>query len=251
MLARAGNYRSIPDSFSLEQYEPPRLNQGYFGSCGGHGSAAALYIRYNVLGKPLGWIPSQQLIYAAARAETRAAVESGQLSELSDTGVQPIDMMRAISSVGICPMLVNFTADGRRSDVDGVNVDRELTIAEVEAAGRTIPSGMVALDTSAPDFTEQVCAYISQGIPVGAGIWVDQFFQQYTGGVLDHVNMQDPQGGWHFVCVVGYRTAPDGSRILKIVNSWGDSWGDGTGHVEISASRMNQATADAYAWAIT
>jgi C1A family cysteine protease len=40
--------------------------------------------------------------------------------------------------------------------------------------------------------------------------------------------MNDPNGGGHLICVLGYRTDSHGKRIFKFANSWGaSSWGEG------------------------
>ena len=238
----------IPDAYSLESHECQRLDQGQFGSCGGHGAAAGVFIRFSVLGKPLPWIPSPSFFYRGARSITRGAVSSGDLPTLTDSGVRPCDLAIAVATFGVEPMQETTTPDGRRSDVDDRTVDQELSIAEINTAGRIKVPGIVTLDLGDPGFTETLCSLISKGVPVGVGIWVDQAFQSYSGGVLDAVDMNDPHGGWHWVCAVAYRTDATGGRVIKLVNSWGDAWGDGTGHVELSAARMAGATSDAIAW---
>ena len=240
------------DAVSLESYECRRLNQGEFGACGGHGSSAALFIRYGTLGRAIDWIPSPLFLYQGSRAVTRATLEPGDLDVLQDSGVQPTDMRTAIETYGLLPMAHEFCPDGRRSDVDDVSVNQEIALASLEEAARTRPppGSLLKLDATEEDHVDRICAFLDQGIPVGEGLWVDRFFQASTGGVLVDIDRKDPTGGWHWVTAVAYRSLPKLGRIIKYVNSWGDAWGDGTGHIEIAESRLRAGTADSYAFTL-
>jgi len=50
--------------------------------------------------------------------------------------------------------------------------------------------------------------------------------------------MSDPNGGWHYLCALGYRTTESDKRIIQFRNSWGPRWGmsgDGEGSEEFIA----------------
>ncbi len=62
---------------------------------------------------------------------------------------------------------------------------------------------------------------LAEGLPVIGGFEVYENFYNYKGGIYKRVSGK-PTGG-HAMCIVGY---DDEFGALRIVNSWGEDWGD-------------------------
>lgn len=253
---------TYPVSASLEQYEAPIMDQGQTGSCTGHGSSQGIYCAHEAAGKPLGFVPSPDSIYKPTRCIERAAFypPGVPLPALTDEGAMPADVMTACSTIGVRPIAAP-TPDGRYSDVWGPddgpappNVNVEPQLGEFEAGAKQIVLGEYRIDEKATDFVAQTCAAISQGMPVGIGVFVDSTFEAWGEGwtpdrqPVSTVNLNDKTGGGHWLCITSYRIV-NGEVIFRGPNSWSKSWGD-QGHFEVTDAWLRKACSDAYVWKI-
>ncbi|MBI9104433.1 MAG: C1 family peptidase [Spirochaetales bacterium] len=75
---------------------------------------------------------------------------------------------------------------------------------------------------------QDVKTLLAQGLPVIAGFAVYDNLYNYRGGV--YRTTTGVFRGGHAMCIVGY---DDSARTIKIVNSWGENWGD-SGFLTIS-----------------
>jgi hypothetical protein len=232
---------SLP-AVSLRPYEPNGfpLDQNKTGSCGGHGTSAGIAISFEGAGIPLAFIPSPKSIYSI----TRQSALSKPGTALTDSGVMPADVMATSSTFGIRAMTAP-SPQGFHSDVDPSNVNQTEDLLELEQAGQKIVVGEYRIDETASDFLDQVRLSLAAKVAVGLGIFVDTSFQEWTNGdpPLDSVNLNDPNGGGHWICCVGYDTTQD---FFELLNSWGPSFGD-AGHIRVSSAWMQAAVSDCYA----
>lgn len=248
MLPR-GFAAMLPPSTSLRKYECPRMDQGPFGSCTGHGTAQGLAVSLGAAGIDLGFVCSPALIYAAARCLELASATD----VLTDSGAMPADVMTALQQVGVRAIAAP-TDDGRYSDVDDANVENKPTLLDLEAGVVHLLAGEYRIDESSADAPQQVAAALAglhgPSCAVGLAVFVDTAFEDWDAskGPLDAPPDQaDPNGGGHWVAIVGYSTAAGGGLVFDVVNSWGDSWGDGTGHVQVTQRWLMAAVQDLYA----
>ncbi len=54
-------------------------------------------------------------------------------------------------------------------------------------------------------------------------------------------DVNDPNGGGHWFCFVGYRTETNGATSFLLKNSWGEAWGS-AGYTWVSAAFIAQCT---------
>ena len=74
----------------------------------------------------------------------------------------------------------------------------------------------------------EIKAHLAAGDPVTLGIPVYQAFYDCKGGWVDSPSSGEACYGNHGVCAVGYSDSVGGGQGgIKIVNSWGSSWGSG------------------------
>ena len=68
---------------------------------------------------------------------------------------------------------------------------------------------------------------LASGFPFVFGIAVYESFMSANGGAIPMPQPNEKLLGGHALLGVGYDL---GTRLFKFRNSWGTSWGDGTGH---------------------
>jgi hypothetical protein len=140
------------------------------------------------------------------------------------------------------------SSQGFQSDLDPSNVLLAETLEDFEHDAAEIIGAARRIEPTASGFVETLCAAIEKTGSVGIGMFVDRGFEAFTQGgpPVGGVNLNDPQGGGHWICLTSFRTASDGSRILRGPNSWTKDWGS-AGHFEITGACAVQAISDAYA----
>lgn len=230
----------FPLAASLEQFEAPIMNQGQTGSCTGHGTAQGIVTAFAAKGDPMPFVPSPAGIYTVGRCVGRAPGHDGALAPLTDSGAMPADVMAGISLWGVRPM--GAQAPGRFSDQLDSRVNDEPTLGDLEDDAETLLVGEFRIDETAPDVVEQVCRAIAQGYPVGVGIFVDSAFENYAPGAvpIGAPNVNDPNGGGHWIVLTSYVTNAVGRRVFRGPNSWGPGWGD-SGHFVASEEWVRAA----------
>jgi PKD repeat protein len=96
----------------------------------------------------------------------------------------------------------------------------------------------VGNSSSVADTTDMKNAIYTHG-PISAAVYVDSYFQAYTGGIFSNTASYQPN---HAIVLVGWNDT-GGYWILK--NSWGTSWGE-NGYMRIEYAANNVGYAAAY-----
>lgn len=201
---------SLPSSADLSAYLPPIGDQGPVGSC----SAWSTIYYSKTLQENLerGWgaddtneIFSPLFIY-------------NQITGGRNVGTSIEDHMALAVERG-CPTLATFP------ETRNLNA-RPSTAALQEAARYKADSfdQISEYDYETGTFVidiNKVKTALASGYPVVAGINIYSNFYDYAGGIYSRAS--GSALGGHAMCIVGY---DDSRGVLKIVNSWGEGWGD-------------------------
>lgn len=95
-----------------------------------------------------------------------------------------------------------------------------------------------------PVRSDAIKQVLAQGLPVAVGVFVTPGFQELQGGtVYRGYDPGDSQGG-HAVCLMGY---DDQRQAFRLLNSWGQAWGDG-GCAWVSYDLFDSPPTQADAW---
>jgi len=230
----------LPDAVDLTAFAPSPLDQNRCGSCVGHATAGALATAFARASAPLGFIPSPRSIYQLARCIDRADSSVA----LTDGGSMPNQAMRSLTEWGIRPMQAP-SPEGFNSDCDPSNVNNEPTLGELESDATAVVVGQYAIDSA-----EQAATAIAEGFPVTVASFVDTAFENIgpDSPPYDMPDESDPNGGGHYIFLVGYRHV-NGKLEFLLQNSWGTTqWGSG-GRCWVTADFVNQCT-DKYAMSV-
>lgn len=236
---------TAPAKYSLASFEGPTLDQGPYGACTGAGSAQALYTTLAARGKPLGFFPSPREIYTVNRCLER----SSSSEPLTDSGAMPTDIITTCTSFGVVKM-GPMANDGRNFDVDDTNINAEPDLVQLEESALNLEIGAYRIDETDPSAIDLICGCIVQGVTVGIGFFCDAAFQAYDGGApVDVVNLNDPNGGGHWVFIDEYSTDSKGNRVLTGVNSWSSTWG-ANGRFSVTEKWFHKAVSDILPFAV-
>jgi hypothetical protein len=240
-------------SVSLASSRAPIENQGPTDSCPGHGTSQLEYTVNKANGTPLAFVPSPGHIYKMTRRlEDLAGVPAGQEAPvLTDGGAIPSYLPQVLGRYGKRAIQAP-TSDGRYSDVEPSNVNVEPTVIELEEAGVSLDSGMYEIPNDNNADTAIQTALL-QNIPTGTGAFVDTAFMSWTPNLppLDDVNLDDPNGGGHWMSLDGASVTISGNQIVyELVSSWGTSVGD-NGIFRVTQNWRKKAVFDAFPWFAT
>lgn len=239
---------TTPPSASCEPFSPEVLDQGDTGSCTGHGTATGIATAFAACGVLLPFLPSPAEIYRNGRAIDRVRRPDGLFDKLEDEGAMPNQVLRAVHEYGVRG---TSALDGKSSDVDPATVNDEPKLGDLEVEHFTIPVGEYAIRSvedgaalaSVVENMRKALSAAPHGLPVGAGTFVDTAFMNWDGTQppLGACNQNDPDGGGHWFCFLGYRTDAHGKTIFRIRNSWGQGWGLG-GDIEVTEAFLAHCT---------
>jgi hypothetical protein len=195
-------------------------------------------------GTPLPFVASPKGIYDDARVAGGGPLEDG--------GIDPATLLQSLSSNGVRAIQAP-TPDGRYSDCDPATINVPETDAQNSAASQDLLVGEYALDPRDIAFPGLVAACVSRGVPVGVGIVADGPFEawgeSWSAGKAPLDGIADFNQADHWVVVLDYRTAADGSLVFKIRNSWSKRWGD-SGNIEVTANWLQSSCMEAIAFAV-
>ena len=196
----------------LQRTDPRVADQGTVNSC------AAWAIAYGMLGCFAG---SQ----GHAGAPFAPMYAYSQLTTPRDTGASPASVLDLLRTQGI-DTTVKYAPGHGGSYWSYFDWRRRPTIVEKSAAATNKITGWVTLYNTfgAPGATAvaKLKQTLASGRPVALTIGVFGRFEWATGsGVISSAGKLGPMLGLHEVLAVGYD-----SRGVKIMNSWGTSWGN-------------------------
>jgi hypothetical protein len=263
---------AVPQQASLVSFEEPITNQGGDGACTGYGTSQILSISAAASGDPLPWRPSMWGIYTLARVLERASF----MTPLTDSGAMPTDLLTVCRQYGVMPYF-GPSPDGRIGDVwseadtgsgGPSNVNDEPNLLQLETSGMKLLTGEYRIDETADDFDHQLQACVAGvgGKPAAAGIGIFVDTKNFMGwdptkGPISTIDLNDSQGGGHWLPLDYYYATPGGILVFGGPNSWGESWPQGgpaagspfwkPGHYEITAECLQTVLSDALAFPIT
>jgi C1A family cysteine protease len=207
-----GAARNLPSEASLEPFVRHVRDQGATESCVGNALAQAADVRLNRLGFSAPPV-SALAIYTMARDLAR--IDASE--PIVDQGSYARLAFKAARSNG-------FVSE-ERWPLSQDHVNDELPWDVLQAGSAFKVASWYRIASSGPSRAQEVCNAIAQGWPVIFAAQVDQPFMDFVG--KGRVPMYDPAQavGGHMLCLVGYAT--DGpSKAFRVVNSWGEGWGD-------------------------
>ncbi len=211
--AKFGAPRNLPSSALGLKAHVRRINdQQQSESCTGQAIQKAVDTRLRCLGIPNLPEPSALAPYTFGRK-----AGSSKDSALEDVGCYPRDVMTACRDLGM-PSEAEWPFDMRK-----VNVEPPWDV--IQAATKFLMFRWWRITASGSSRSDQVANALVQNYPVIFGLELDEAFMDYRGGTI-----KGPLGagvGGHMLCILGYRSGVDGLREFLIVNSWGESWGEG------------------------
>lgn len=210
----------LPERASLEQFAPPRLNQGQQGSCVAWASAYAA--RSIVQNKATGASPSQASAFSPSFLYNRIKIEN--------SGCQGSYILRAMDD-----MLKRGAVPFSRFAYTDEDCDRQPGPEEQQLASRYRIKGYQRLsksdDPNSPVDMVAMKQYLAQGSPVVIGMMVGgTFMQEMQGQDIWYPSEMDANMsgfGGHAMCVIGYDDYKLGQQggAFQIMNSWGTDWG--------------------------
>ncbi len=227
---------SLPASVDLAPKFPrPPYDQGQVGSCTGNGIAGA--IEFDRAKQKLGpdFIPSRLFIYYNERAMEHTVN--------SDAGAMIRDGIKSVSKLGVCPEDM-WTYEGDTTPDNGGTNNKVFTKPDpkcyTEAKKHVVVSYLRLVQSQS-----QLKGCLAAGYPFVFGFTCyDSLMSDATAKTGDISLPTDGEGviGGHCVVAVGYDEA---TRLFKIRNSWGATWGNkGYGTIPYSYLTDSQLATD-------
>lgn len=203
----------LPESVSLANFAPQRLNQGQQGSCVAWSSA---YAARTILESSSTRTDPDQLAYSPAFVYNNIALEDCQGSYIQRA-------MEFMQSRGALPM-----SDFKYDETD---CSRQASNSLVQKAADNRIHGFHRL-TESDDVNginiRAIKEHLAKDAPVVIGMMVGgSFMQEMMGQKVWHPTDMDRQQmgfGGHAICVIGYDDRVEGGAF-QIMNSWGPEWG--------------------------
>lgn len=213
--ALADNIKNpLPEDLSLEEYCPPRLNQGKQGSCVGWSSAYAA--RTILHSRSTGENP-EDVSFSPSFVYNQIALPGCQGTYLHKA-------MEVMHTSGALPF--------SRFAYDENSCSNKPSRFEISTAASYKTKGFNRLTRSGEDYQTDLLAIkqnLAQGAPVVIGMMVGgSFMSDMTGRRFWIPNRSDytMRGfGGHAMCVIGYDDYDEGGAF-QIMNSWGEDWGE-------------------------
>lgn len=204
----------LPESVSLEEYCPPRLNQGKQGSCVGWSSAYA----------------ARTILHARATGSDPYDVTfspSYVYNQIALPGCQGTYLQRAMELMqrgGALPF--------SRFAYNENSCSKKPSRMEMSAAASYKTKGFNRLTKGGDDYRTDLLAIkqnLAQGAPVVIGMMVGGSFMRDMMGrrlyIPDRSDYSGSRLGGHAMCVIGYDDYYEGGAF-QVMNSWGEEWGE-------------------------
>lgn len=216
----------IPNSYSLKDFAPRRLNQGQQGSCVGWASSyAARTILQARMEGVKGKSNVDKIAFSPSFLYNQIAIPNSNCQ-----GTYLTEAMKNLNTVGDLPFK-NFKYDES-------SCNRKPNYQEKSAAAQYRIKGYNRLTKNNNNHKVDLLAIkqnIAQGAPVVIGMMVGGTFMQGMQGrevwMPSRADYNQRGFGGHAMCVIGYDDYKAGGSF-QIMNSWGPGWGkDGIGWV--------------------
>ena len=188
------------------------LDQGQVGDCTANGGVECMLAALKIYGLLALSVVSNYFSRYFLYAVTRILM-GVPLTE--DSGATITDMVMTLVTRGVC-LETSWPSVGDKWQ------DMPTQAAYTEASQHT------ALRWYALSSVEWIKACITMGFPVVFGVTLFDSFENV--GADGYVPMPVPgenEIGGHCMIIVGYRKRADGGIDFKVLNSWGEGWGDG------------------------
>ncbi len=222
---------TLPERVSLEQYCPPRQNQGYQGSCVGWASSYAA--RTILEARKTGANPSQ-VAFSPSSLYNQIALKDCQGAYIN----QAMDVMK---SNGVLPYR-DFPYD--ETSCSAKPRDPKMRNYVTRGYNRLTTSNDPRGDVNINAIKQN----LAQGAPVVIGMMVGgSFMQGMQGQEVWQPTRNDYQMrgfGGHAMCVIGYDDFKAGGAF-QIMNSWGKEWGQ-NGIAWVAYDAFSYFTKEAY-----
>ena len=223
----------LPESVSLANFAPQRLNQGQQGSCVAWSS---VYAARTILESSSIRNDPNQIAYSPAFVYNNIALEDCQGSYI-------LKAMEFMQQQGALPM-----EDFQYDDKD---CSRQANNALLQKAASNKIHGFHRL-TESDDVNginiRAIKEHLAKDAPVVIGMMVGgSFMQEMMGQKVWHPSEGDRQQmgfGGHAMCVIGYDDRVEGGAF-QIMNSWGPEWGQ-NGLAFIRYSDFKEFVREAY-----
>jgi hypothetical protein len=203
----------LPESVSLANFAPQRLNQGQQGSCVAWSS---VYAARTILESSSTRNDPNQIAYSPAFVYNNIALEDCQGSYI----LKAMEFMQQTGAVSM--------EDFKYDETD---CSRQANNALIQKASGNKIHGFHRL-TESEDVNginiRAIKEHLAKDAPVVIGMMVGgSFMQQMTGQKVWHPSDEDRQQmgfGGHAMCVIGYDDRVEGGAF-QVMNSWGADWG--------------------------
>lgn len=201
---------TLPGSVDLSEYLPPIGSQGSIGSCS---AWSTIYYSKSIQeNMERGWgADDDNEIFSPL-------FTYNQITNGRNEGTAITDHMAIVQEQG-CATLATFP--------EKYDLYARPSSAAMNEAALYKASSYESLDDYDETYgmwsvpVERVKTLLAEGYPVVVGFELHETFDAYTGGIYDYV--AGVVTGGHAMCIVGY---DDFNGTFKIVNSWGDFWGE-------------------------
>ena len=203
----------LPESVSLANFAPQRLNQGRQGSCVAWSS---VYAARTILESSSTRNDPNQIAYSPAFVYNNIALEDCQGSYI-------LKAMEFMQQQGALQM--------EDFQYDETDCSRQANNSLIQKAASNKIHGFNRL-TESDDVNginiRAIKEHLAKDAPVVIGMMVGgSFMQEMTGQKVWHPTDEDRQQmgfGGHALCVIGYDDRVEGGAF-QIMNSWGPEWG--------------------------
>lgn len=197
---------TYPQVVDLSPGIPPPYDQGELGSCTANAISGGLQFVQGIQ-QETAVMPSRLFIYYNER--------SMEGSVGSDSGAQIRDGIKSVAKIGYC------SEDTWPYDIT------QFTQQPPEQAYVEAEKHQVLSYYRVNNREQSLLHCLASNFPIVFGISVYESFMNAPGGNAPMPQPNEKLLGGHALLCVGYDL---GTRRFKFRNSWGTSWGDGTGH---------------------
>lgn len=204
----AGPAMKLPQTYDLSASMPPVGNQGAQGSCAGWATAYAMKTIHERAER--NWAIVQNNALVKTHVFSPAFVYN-QVNQGVDQGSSFVDIFKLMQEKGCATLSTTPYKDSDYRTQPSATALKEASNYKIAWAKDIDPKE-----------TGTIKSYISQGYPIIIGAQVDDAFMNLKPGSIVR-SMSD--GGGHAMVVVGYDDNKAGG-CFKIMNSWGQEWGD-------------------------